>query len=436
MQTLSQLKSGELKGSSKIKLACSLKEFPRELFDLEDTLELLDLSGNELSELPGDFGRFKKLKIAFFSDNQFTVFPKVLADCPSLTMIGFKSNQISVFPEDSLPLKTQWLILTNNQIEILPKSLGKNEYLQKVAFAGNKISELPEEMQNCKRLELLRISANRLTSLPNWLLNLPRLSWLAFSGNPCSEKIENEVVLDEIEWNLLEIKEQLGEGASGIISKAILKSKENQEVAIKIFKGEVTSDGLPEDELQTCISAGKHSNLVPLLAKIKNHSEGKDGLVMELISTDYTNLGNPPSFETCTRDVLNPNVYYSVNQVITIIKSVASVGAHLHKRGILHGDLYAHNTMVNQEGNALLGDFGAATFYNVNSENAFLLERLDVRAFGCLIDDLLGQINIEEVEVGKERIEKLQGLREKCMKEEVENRLGFEEIVVFILSLV
>ena len=432
MQTLSQLISGELKGSSKIKLACGLKEFPRELFELEDTLELLDLSGNELSELPSDFGRFKKLKIAFFSDNQFTVFPKVLADCPSLTMIGFKSNQIAIFPEDSLPLNTQWLILTNNKIEALPKSLGKNEYLQKVAFAGNKIAVLPEEMQNCKRLELLRISANRLTSLPNWLLNLPRLSWLAFSGNPCSEKVLNEVILEEIDWSQLEIKEQLGEGASGIISKAILKSKDNQEVAIKIFKGEVTSDGLPEDELQTCISAGKHSNLVPLLAKIKNHSEGKEGLVMELISSEYINLGNPPSFETCTRDVLKPDIYYSVNQVFTILKSVASVGAHLHKRGILHGDLYAHNTMVNQVGNALLGDFGAATFYNINSKNANLLERLDVRAFGCLIDDLLGQINVEEFD--KEGVGKLKELQEKCMKEEVSERISFENVISFISS--
>jgi serine/threonine protein kinase len=145
------------------------------------------------------------------------------------------------------------------------------------------------------------------------------------------------------------------------------------------------------------------------LAKIKNHTEGKEGLVMELISSDYTNLGKPPSFETCTRDVLNPNVYYSVNQVLTILKSVASVGVHLHKRGILHGDLYAHNTMVNQDGNALLGDFGAATFYNVNSENASLLERLDVRAFGCLIDDLLGRVRVEEddlktIEILKEEV--------------------------------
>ena len=430
MQTFEELKTGKLVGETKIQLSEGLTEFPRELFELKDTLEFLDLSGNQLSELPADFDLFTRLKILFLSQNNFIVFPEILAKCPSLTMIGMRSNSILEIPENSLPEKLQWLILTENKIEKLPHSIGKCSFLQKFAISGNLLKDLPDEMQNCKRLELLRISANCLTSIPDWLLKLPRLSWLAYSGNPCSEKVENEIGLEEIDWSQLEIKEQLGEGASGIISKAILKSKDNHEVAIKIFKGEVTSDGLPEDELQTCISAGEHSNLVPLLAKIKNHSEGKEGLVMELISTDYINLGKPPSFETCTRDVLNPNVYFSVNQVLTILKSVASVGSHLHKRGILHGDLYAHNTMVNQVGNALLGDFGAATFYNVNSENANLLERLDIRAFGCLIDDLLGQIRLGEV--GKEGVEMLKGLRDNCMVEEVRERLGFERVIEFL----
>ena len=434
MQTLEELKLGKLIGETKIQLSEGLTKFPRELFELKDTLEFLDLSGNQLTELPVDFDSFTKLKILFLSKNNFTIFPEILAKCPSLTMIGMRSNLIVEIPENSFPEKLQWLILTENKIEKLPRSISKCSFLQKFAISGNLLKELPEEMQNCKRLELLRISANRLTTIPDWLLKLPRLSWLAYSGNPCSEKVEIDTYLEEIDWSQLELKEQLGEGASGIISKAILKSKENLEVAIKIFKGEVTSDGLPEDELQTCISAGKHFNLVPLLAKIKNHSEGKEGLVMELISSDYINLGKPPSFETCTRDVLNSEVYFSVNQILTILKSVASVGAYLHKRGIIHGDLYAHNTMVNQDGNALLGDFGAATFYNVNSENASLLERLDVRAFGCLIDDLLRQIRIEEVD--KDEYRSLNELREKCMLEEVENRLGFEEIVVFIISLV
>ena len=103
MQTHQQLLSGELIGSTKIQLSCGLIDFPRELFKLVDTLEFLDLSGNNLSELPDDFGDFKKLKILFISNNQFKVFPKILANCPSLTMIGFRSNQMEEIPEDSFP---------------------------------------------------------------------------------------------------------------------------------------------------------------------------------------------------------------------------------------------------------------------------------------------------------------------------------------------
>ena len=130
-------------------------------------------------------------------------------------------------------------------------------------------------------------------------------------------------MINQISWGELEVQQQLGEGASGIISKAIWKSTDQKEVAIKIFKGEVTSDGYPEDELATCISTGSHSNLVPLLGEIKNHSENKKGIVMELISSDYSNLGNPPSFETCTRDVYEENTVFTMNKLLAIASSAS-----------------------------------------------------------------------------------------------------------------
>jgi len=86
-----------------IKIANGLTSFPRELFEWCDTIEILDLSGNTISSLPDDFGKFIKLKIIFFANNSFTEFPKVLADCPELSMIGFKSNQIKSIPEDAFP---------------------------------------------------------------------------------------------------------------------------------------------------------------------------------------------------------------------------------------------------------------------------------------------------------------------------------------------
>ncbi len=430
MQTLHQLLSGELIGSSKIQISCGLNDFPRELFELQDTLEFLDLSGNNLSQLPEDFGNFKKLKILFISNNKFKVFPKVVANCPSLTMIGFRSNQMEEILEDSFPLKLQWLILTDNKIEKLPKSIGKCEFLQKFGIAGNRLNSLPDEMKNCRNLELLRISANLIEELPNWLLLLPRLSWLAYSGNPCSLIADRSVQINTVSWNDLVIINQLGEGASGIISKAILKSKDSKEVAVKIFKGEVTSDGLPQDELATCIAAGFHSNLVPLIAEIQGHSELKKGIVMELISTDYKNLGNPPNYETCTRDVFQSTQNLSLEQVKNILLCIASVASHLHNRGIVHGDLYAHNTLVNSDGNALLGDFGAASFYDLKSENAAQIERIEVRAFGCMVEDLLDQVSLEDKQ--SEIYFSFSSIKENCFNEVVSERIGFNEIINLI----
>jgi len=376
------------KKSTSFKYAGNLTEFPRELFELEDTLELVDLSNNKLNELPSDFDRFKKLKIAFFSDNLFTELPEVLGKCPNLTMIGFKSNLIQNVSEQSLPKQLQWLILTNNKIEILPNSIGNCEKLQKVALAGNKIKELPRSMANCKNLELLRISANELKELPLWLIELPRLTWLAFSGNPCTYKPDFSNEIEAIDWAKIEQKEILGQGASGIISKAILKDEIEEEVAVKIFKGEVTSDGYPEDELATCLAVGRHPNLVPLKGKIVNHLEGKEGIVLELIPPTYKVLGNPPSFESCTRDVFPEDFKLSSEQKERILSGVKSAMDHLHSKGILHGDLYAHNTLFNEEGHAFFGDFGAATFFDIHHPTAELLKTLDYRAYQCLVEDL------------------------------------------------
>ncbi len=425
MQKLSQLLSGELKGTKTLKLSSNLKTFPKEIFDLADTLEILDLSGNNLSQLPENFHDLKKLKIAFFSDNNFTEFPAVLSKCRNLTMIGFKSNKISYIPENAFPENLKWLILTNNYIEQLPKSIGNCLQLQKVALAGNKLKELPEEMSNCKKLELLRISANQISQLPEWLLSLPRLSWLAFSGNPCCKTIQITNELSSISWDELTIQEQLGEGASGIISKAHWKNDTiSKHVAVKVFKGDITSDGFPEDEMSACMATGYHKNLVTVLGKIQQHPTQKLGLVLELIPPTFKNLGGPPSFDTCTRDTFKSETNFSLDTILTITKSIADAAKHMHLKGIMHGDLYAHNTLIDNDAQTIFGDFGAATAYHISDKNAPSIERLDVRAFGCLLEDLLNY-NFEKDNPLKNRL--LQ-LRDDCMKEEVIERPSFTEI--------
>ena len=166
MQTLEQLFSGQLLGVSKLKLSCGLKEFPKEILDLSETLEYLDLSGNELSKLPFEFSKLKKLKIAFFSNNLFTEFPKVLGECPMLDIVGFKANKINYVASESLSPSLRWLILTDNLINEIPASIATCKPMQKLMLAGNQLTDLPKEMAQLENLQLLRISANNFQELP------------------------------------------------------------------------------------------------------------------------------------------------------------------------------------------------------------------------------------------------------------------------------
>ncbi|WP_311220736.1 MULTISPECIES: leucine-rich repeat-containing protein kinase family protein [unclassified Acidovorax] len=397
---LQRLRDGELVGGRVLRIAAGLDTFPREVFELADTLEVLDLSGNRLSTLPDDLHRLHRLRVFFASNNCFTELPAALGACPQLEMVGLKANRIIQVPAEALPARLRWLILTDNAIADLPDALGERPRLQKLMLAGNRLQTLPETLRHCEALELLRISANRLHALPGWLAELPRLAWLAIGGNAFNEAVEAQARADMaasvIAWHRLQCGELLGEGASGRIHAALLGDGPGaREVAIKLFKGEVTSDGWPLTELAASLAAGRHARLIPVLGQLHGHPAGTEGLVMERIAPAYRMLAGPPSFETCTRDVYPDGLRLPARVALCIAADVACALAHLHGKGLVHGDLYAHNLLWRPdasegEASGLLGDFGAAAFAPPGTMgNA--LRRMDVRAFGVMLAELCAQ---------------------------------------------
>lgn len=449
LHTLAQLQSGELKQQhiKRLQIAEQLTTFPLEILTLSDSLEVLDLSNNRLSSLPDEFASLAELKILFLSFNCFTEIPSVIAQCPKLEMIGFKANQIESVPENCFPVDTRWLILTDNQITHLPESMGQLHRLKKCALAGNVITQLPDSMQNCHELELLRISANKLASVPDWLLSLPKLAWLAFSGNPVTQSSETHADFLQASISEFVLGDQLGQGASGVIyqaqwNKAQLDSAQtssHQTVALKMFKGAVTSDGYPKDELHCCLSAGEHPNLIKVLAQI---AEGDDlGLVMEIIPSGYYNLGLPPSLITCTRDTFADEMSISLDSIIKVMASMAGALAHLHQQKVSHGDIYAHNTMIDDSANILFGDFGAATDLNkLSVSQVNQMQAIEVRAFGNMLEDLLGHYSQSSLHESSDLADKtlftsLLLLTEQCLNNSVSQRPSFNELAQQISSL-
>jgi serine/threonine protein kinase len=252
-------------------------------------------------------------------------------------------------------------------------------------------------MQACTALELIRIASNRFTTLPDWLLKLPHLSWLACADNPFSDisatsALKNQKEIHrEISWSQLAVENKLGEGASGVIYQASLLSETTkQEVAVKLFKGTITSDGSPYSEMAANMNAGSHPNLINIKGKIVDHPEGTPGLVMSLINSSYRNLAGPPSLESCTRDIYASETTFTLQTALEIALGITKAARHLHENGVLHGDLYAHNILHDDTGRCLLGDFGAASIYSPeNQSQAIALEQIEVRAFGCLLEELL-----------------------------------------------
>ncbi|MDN3922783.1 leucine-rich repeat-containing protein kinase family protein [Roseateles violae] len=432
--TLELLRSGALAGSRRLNLVgLGLREFPPEILELADTLEILDLSGNALDALPEELPRLRKLRILFCSGNRFGALPAVLGRCEQLEMVGFKSNRIAELPAEALPPRLRWLILTDNAIETLPAAIGRCVRLQKLALAGNRLRELPPQLADCHRLELLRISANRLEQLPDWLLELPRLSWLAFGGNPCSEAREQAALaqstLADLPWSALRIEARLGEGASGVIHRAMRSDGTEGAVAVKVFKGAVTSDGWPGSELAASIHAGAHANLIPLRGRLSGHPAQAQGLVMALVGPEFRSLAGPPSLASCSRDVYAEGTRFELAALLRLAGGIASAVQQLHRRGIMHGDLYGHNILHCGQGRALLGDFGAASFFDpAAAAQAAAVQRIEARAFGCLLEELIERCTpatAHEAAV----IEALAALRDACLDERPGRRPLFDAIM-------
>jgi len=102
-------------------------------------------------------------------------------------------------------------------------------------------------------------------------------------------------------------------------------------------------------------------------------------------------LGTPPSLTSVTRDTYPAGAAFSAGFIATAACGVAAAAAHLHSRGIAHGDLYAHNILVDvSSGHAKLGDFGAAFHYGAsNTGGGSAYEAIEARAYGILLKELL-----------------------------------------------
>jgi serine/threonine protein kinase len=155
---------------------------------------------------------------------------------------------------------------------------------------------------------------------------------------------------------------------------------------------------------------------------------------MPLIPAAHVNLAGPPSLQSCTRDVYPPGFQLPAALALGIASDVAGAVAHLHQRGVMHGDLYAHNILINPvQGQARLGDFGAATRLPTDQPDLRQnLLALEVRALGCLLEELGAAA---QAHAAQPAVQALQALARDCLSEQARQRPTAAEVARALQSL-
>ena len=359
---------------------------------------MLDLSGNALSALPEDLARLHRLRVLFCSNNRFTELPAVAGPVRAAsTWSASRPTASGRCRPTSLPPALRWLILTDNEIDALPSAIGRCTRLQKLMLAGNRLQALPAELAACRALELLRISANRLEALPDWLPALPRLAWLAFAGNPFDDRAESGRGgrgghCRASTGGACRCSDKLGEGASGVIHRADWRAARRQRPA----GGREAVQGRGDQRRLAAQRDGR-------LHRRRRASEPDRGRGPHPgPSRRHVRPGAGPGGPALSQPgraaqpgLLHPRCLCRRRRAgrwraaRRLACGIASAAAQLHARGILHGDLYAHNILWDGEGDGLLGDFGAASFLPPDEpDQALALQRIEARAFGLLLEEL------------------------------------------------
>jgi len=426
-------------GLNELRLACPLEEFPKQIFELGGTLQILDLSGTGLSSLPADFGlSLPRLKEAVFAKCNFTTFPSELASCSSLENVDFSNNGMTEIPEEALPPRVCRLILTNNRLAYLPSSTGLCPNLRVCLCTGNQLRKLPSQMANCKSLSVLRLSSNRLRTVPDWVFTLPELAFFSFAGNPCVTPLTNGntgAYSKVIASTDVEIHSTLHSSPSCTVSRALWHQTENfaEDIAVKIFRQPLTDNGTIDEEVAALCMAGAHESFITGLGHLEGHPDTEAvpaGLVMQLVSEAYRPLnqyvpsGAQPQLQEESATGLTPL------STMKMLFGLAGALSHLHKRGILHGDVVLENILASREDeHALLTNFRAATRFGKATDMKYRLESIEALAFGQLIDQMIRLLGGGDFGQEGNRLKRvLVDLCTRCMTRAVRSRPTFAEI--------
>ena len=164
----------------------SVLKIQSDSFSHLSSLEELDLSENSIREFPaGEICSLANLRHLNLSSNQIGGVADLGRGClPSLELLDLSGNELTSLETNSLPASLQELRVQKNFIRFIAPDVFSNSSISELDMSNNQINHLPSPLLHNVTLRVLRLANNTLSSLPrNVLHGQKQLESLDLSGN-------------------------------------------------------------------------------------------------------------------------------------------------------------------------------------------------------------------------------------------------------------
>ncbi|XP_067932876.1 leucine-rich repeat protein lrrA-like [Watersipora subatra] len=176
---LQKLKVLRITGVSKLSIPHGLQTFPEVVTKLT-SLEELDLSNHQINELPDSLGSLKSLKKLNLFGNPFEVLPESITSLSSLEELDLSRCKISQLPESFIQLQKLKVMRITGYFEL--SKISSDTFGN---FKLHGLQTFPEVVTKLTSLEELDLSSNGINELPDSFIQLQKLKVLGITG--CSQ---------------------------------------------------------------------------------------------------------------------------------------------------------------------------------------------------------------------------------------------------------
>ncbi|MBD3314959.1 MAG: hypothetical protein GF344_04175 [Chitinivibrionales bacterium] len=139
-------------------------------------IEILDLSGRNLTVLPPEIGLLTGRKELNVSGNKLTELPQEIGDLKKLKKLDVSENELTKLPSTIGDLaRLESLHIHSNDIVFLPSSFGRLRSLNDLILFNNKLTAFPDSLHGLEELEFISLTGNMFRVFPKTLTQIPNI---------------------------------------------------------------------------------------------------------------------------------------------------------------------------------------------------------------------------------------------------------------------